>query len=31
VLLNENPPPRPAGDARQAAAVCPALAIGIED
>jgi ferredoxin len=31
VLLNENPPPRLAGDVRQAAAVCPALAIGIED
>ena len=31
VLLNENPPPELADDVRQAAAVCPALAIHIED
>jgi ferredoxin len=31
VLLNENPPPELAEDVRNAAAVCPALAIRIED
>jgi ferredoxin len=31
VLLNENPPPELAEDVRQAAAVCPALAIHIQD
>ena len=31
VLLNENPPPELAQDVRNAAAVCPALAIRIED
>ncbi len=31
VLLNENPPAELADDVRQAAAVCPALAIRIEE
>jgi ferredoxin len=31
VLLNDNPPPRQAGNARKAAAACPALAIDIEE
>jgi ferredoxin len=31
VLLNEHPPAELAADVRQAAAVCPALAIQIED
>lgn len=31
VLLDENPPPELAQDVRNAAAVCPALAIRIED
>ncbi|QDO02036.1 ferredoxin [Streptomyces sp. RLB3-17] len=31
VLLNENPSPELADDVRNAAAVCPALAIHIED
>ena len=31
VLLDENPPPELAEDVRNAAAVCPALAIRIED
>jgi ferredoxin len=31
VLLNENPPPELEEDVRNAAAVCPALAIRIED
>ena len=31
VLLTENPPPELATDIHQAAAVCPALAIQIED
>ncbi|MEV6511005.1 ferredoxin [Streptomyces sp. NPDC051642] len=31
VLLNENPPPELADDVRNAAAVCPALAISIEE
>lgn len=30
ILLNENPPPELADDVRNAAAVCPALAISIE-
>jgi ferredoxin len=31
VLLNENPPAELAADVRNAAAICPALAIRIED
>ena len=31
VLLNENPPAELAADVKQAAAVCPALAIMVED
>ncbi|MFE6489463.1 ferredoxin [Streptomyces sp. NPDC057757] len=31
VLLNENPPPELADDVRDAAAVCPALAIRIKE
>jgi ferredoxin len=31
VLLNDNPPAEQADDVRQAAAVCPALAITIEE
>ena len=31
VLLNDNPPAGQAGDVRHAAAVCPALAIQIEE
>ncbi|GAB2995983.1 ferredoxin [Amycolatopsis acidiphila] len=31
VLLDENPPARLAEDVRQAAAICPALAIRIEE
>jgi ferredoxin len=31
ILLNENPPPGRAEDARKAAAACPALAIHIEE
>ena len=31
VMLNENPPAELADDVRQAAAVCPALAIRIEE
>lgn len=31
VLLNENPPAELADDVRQAAAVCPALAIRIQE
>lgn len=31
VLLNENPPAEQADDVRQAAAVCPALAIHIKE
>ena len=31
VLLNENPPAELAADVKQAAAVCPALAITVED
>lgn len=31
VLLNENPPAEVADDVRQAAAICPALAIRIEE
>lgn len=31
ILLNENPPPELADDVRNAAAVCPALAIRIEE
>lgn len=31
ILLNENPPTEQADDVRQAALVCPALAIHVED
>ncbi|MFT4247623.1 MAG: ferredoxin [Pseudomonas sp.] len=31
VFVNENPPPEEAENVRQAAAVCPALAIRIEE
>lgn len=31
LLLNENPPERQAADVRHAAAVCPALAIQVEE
>jgi ferredoxin len=31
VLRNDSPPPGQAGNARKAAAVCPALAIDIEE
>lgn len=31
ILLNENPPAEQADDVRQAALVCPALAIHVED
>jgi ferredoxin len=31
VLLNPNPPPELAEDVKQAAALCPALAITVED
>ena len=31
VLLNENPPEEQADDVRQAAALCPALAITVDD
>jgi ferredoxin len=31
VLLNENPPAEQADDVRQAAALCPALAITVDD
>jgi ferredoxin len=31
VLLNDSPPPQRAGDARKAAAACPAMAIHIEE
>ena len=31
VLFNDSPPPDQAGDARKAAAACPALAIHIEE
>jgi ferredoxin len=30
ILLNDNPPPQLADDVRQAAALCPALAIVVE-
>jgi ferredoxin len=31
ILLTDNPPPEQAGNARKAAAACPAMAIDIEE